>query len=904
MTAEEKIMKPVSVFKIFAVVCVALFVLIGGAVVALYFMFPPQKIIALVVPHVEEALHRKVAVEKAGITLYPALGVSLSGIKVSNTEREGFSSGPFVTIDRFLARISLSSVFKGYPEILEITVRKPCLRIEVDRTGAFNFDDIGGPKKNAGTRAPVPAGIPPLPVPISLKKFSIENGSLVYDDKKAGNEVVIGSVSQQAAVAIDRKLRNITTTGRLVLSEISVKSKEIKKPLKNLSVTVSHDIGADLVDGVVNVKQVRLSLQKFFITVKGTVTRALSPAPELDLAVVSDPMSVADLLKEVPVELVPIVKQISASGSVELGAAVKGALAAGKPLPVRGELVIKDAAMKYAGMQQSINSCNAAISFTDNSLTVKSMTMRLGTNPIEAHATVTDFKRPFVDAAIKADIRLAEIKDVIKLPQGAALDGRIVADINARGEADPANPQKLDLRGIVDLRNLVVVWSPLIQPAMVNGAFTLSSKAIGQKVAVRIGQSSLDMAATVSNYLSFMLPDPGKKLPRTTADFKCTSPLLDLDAIMKPPEKDKNGAGAQNGDVPVLAPLPGMDMKGTINARKFIYKGYTMSNVLVKVTVVNDIADIDFTTGFAGGSIGNKLHANLKNVKNIQFTNDLTVKTVELNDLVGRFGEYIKPVTALNRELGLINKCLFGQISLQSSLSGSGGTANAIMKNIAGSAAAQMANGKLVKAPVAGAVGTAFSSLLKTDKLGSLDNMSFRDLAANVHLTNGRALFDNLKLASDIGDWSAKGSVGFDAIMDMAVSTRLSKAISEKLVALENTAKGTAAGAINRATGGNAALAGVAAGLLGSMNLIPRDNEGRVNLKIGLGGPVSNPKPTSLAFGAGSTGAAAQQPATPKEQVKQEVQKQVGQTVEQKKQEVKQEIQKEVGKKLKGLFGR
>jgi hypothetical protein len=53
-----------------------------------------------------------------------------------------------------------------------------------------------------------------------------------------------------------------------------------------------------------------------------------------------------------------------------------------------------------------------------------------------------------------------------------------------------------------------------------------------------------------------------------------------------------------------MAPLPGIDMKGTITAKKFVYKGYTMNDVLVKVSVVNDIADIDLTTGFAGGGAG------------------------------------------------------------------------------------------------------------------------------------------------------------------------------------------------------------------------------------------------------------------------------------------------------------
>ncbi|MBN2189340.1 MAG: hypothetical protein JW699_07785, partial [Chitinispirillaceae bacterium] len=112
-------------------------------------------------------------------------------------------------------------------------------------------------------------------------------------------------------------------------------------------------------------------------------------------------------------------------------------------------------------------------------------------------------------------------------------------------------------------------------------------------------------------------------------------------------------------------------------------------------------------------------------------------------------------------------------------------------------------------------------------------------------------------------------------------------------------------GELNKATGGQggAILAGLA-GVLGSTNLIPRDNEGRVNLKIGLGGLVSNPKIASLAFGPGTTGTAAQQPATPKQQVQQQIEKQVEKKIEQKKQDIQQELQKEAAKKLKGLFGK
>jgi hypothetical protein len=313
-----------------------------------------------------------------------------------------------------------------------------------------------------------------------------------------------------------------------------------------------------------------------------------------------------------------------------------------------------------------------------------------------------------------------------------------------------------------------------------------------------------------------------------------------------------------------------------------------MSNMVTKITVVNDVMDVDFSTGFAGGSIGNKLHANLKDVQNAAFTNNLTIQSVEVNDLLSRFGDYIKPVTPLNRELVGINKCLFGRISIQSSLAGNGGTADALMNALTGNIGVQMADGRLVNAPAARVASSSFASLLKTDKLGSFDNMNIRNLGATIRLAGGRALFDDLKIQSDLADWAAKGSVGFDALMDMAVSTRLNRELSAKLQAAEGALKNAAKGAL-----GNTKLAG-AAGMLDQYS-IPRDREGRIPIELRLTGPVSSPKPSGIGFGKGETGGTStDQPASPKQQVQERVQqevKQVQQAVEEKKQEVQQQVE-------------
>jgi hypothetical protein len=903
-----------SPLKIVVIVLAVVVLLCAGAIAALYIFLPPQKIVALILPQVEKALGRKVSLDKAGFSLYPTLGVSLSGLSVANTDREGFSKNPFVKVEKFSVGVTVMSIFKGYPEITSMVISKPEIRLEVDTKGAFNFDDLAVMAKDTTPKEPPKSGMPVLPVPITLKKFVIENGMVVYDDLKAGNQVILGSVNQTVAVAMDKQLKDIKTTGNLVFSQVSVKTKEIQKPLSNLTITVSHDVAANLVDdgGVITVNKVRLSLQKVFLELKGSVRNATTPAPELDLAVVSDPISIGDLLKEIPVELAPMINKISGGGSMELGLTIKGALAPEKPLPVQGSLALKSITIKFTDLPQAINNLNADIAFSDNSLTVNTMKLQLGSNPIEIRAKVDNFAKPMVDAAILADVRLGELKDVIQLPPDAMLDGRIVADIKARGEADPADPTKLDLKGVLDLQKVTMLWSPLLKPAVINGRLTLSSKMVGQNMAVSIGQSSLSMNTTITNYLSFILPDSTKKLPRTNVDMKLTSSFLNIDEILAPPAPEGKSAAAAP-PVPI-APLPRLDLKALVTANKIIYQGFTMSKMVTKISIVNDIATMNFSTGFAGGTITNALNADMRNVQNVSFKNNLTVNSIEVNDLMARFGDFIKPVTPLNRELQSINKCLFGRINLQSSLSGSGGTADDIVKSITGNLGAQMANGKIENAPFARATSSSFAKFLKIDKLGSFDVINFRDLGASIRLANGQAIFDNVKILSDVADWEAKGMVGFDALMDMTVTSRLGKQISGRLLAAEGAVKGGLKNVL-----GKTQLAG-AAGLLDNMNMIPRDPDGRVTLKFGLGGPVANPKVTGLAFGAGSTGTGEQKAATPQQQVGQQVQQaveekkqEVLQKVEEKKEEVLQKVEEETKKaeeqvqqkakdKLKGLL--
>ncbi len=867
------------VFRFAVITVVTLVILLAAGLVTFFAMFPPEKIKDLAVSQLEPVLGRKIKVERAKISIYPVLGITLSGFEVSNTSREGFLvNDPFVKLDNFVVQISVMSMFKGYPEVSAVILQKPRILVEVDTSGAFNFDDMAIlAKKDNSQEKKSSEGPLALPVPVTMKKFLIEGGEIVYLDHKEKREVKIGELNHEVRISVDKELRNVLTTGSLVLNNISLKTKEISKPLSNLSFTLTHDVKADLVSGKVDVNSLRLSLQKIYLNMAGTVTGLNEGIPVLDLAVNSDPIDLKDLLAEVPVELAPEVAKLTGSGTAELAVNVRGSFEENKPLPVKGSLVFKNGMVKYAALPKSVNSINAQIDFSDNTLDVKRLSLLLGENPVNVKASVVNFKKPLVDATVDASINLTDAKDFAQLPPGMAVSGMLKANVRAKGEADPTDPAKLDVNGKIDLQNVNAMVPPLSKPAMVNGVVNLTSKSITNDLSVKMGQSSMSISAVVSNFLSLVLKDEKNVAVRPNLDFKVNSPLLNVDEFMPPSEKKPEQSGKTEKSGPMIAPLPGVDVNGVVSAQKIIYQKMEMNNFSTKVSVKNDVADVNVSSGLAGGTIQNVLKADLRNISNVSFSNKLNVANVEVNNLMVVAGDFIKPTTALNRELRNLPQSLFGKVNVSGELAGSGGTPEAITQSITGNLGLKVGEGRIANTLLLKRMSGAI------DKFTKVDDIHFRNLSADVRFADGKAIFEDLKINSDLaGDWMGKGTVSFGTDLDMAISNRLPKSVSGNLLSLQSSGKNMLKGLLS-----GTQLEG-AAGLVDGVG-VPSDKEGRVTLKLALKGTLADPKVMFSGFGEGDgtqTG-----PKTPG--VQQQAVQKLQQAVDQRKEELEKKMAEE-----------
>jgi len=886
--------------KIVGIILGVILVALIASVLTLWVMFSPEKLKALIIPQVEKALGRDVTLEKASLSFFPVIGVNLSGLKISNTEREGFSDDPFVQVDNLVVQIPLLTLIKKQPEISKILIKKPQVVLEIDSSGHFNYDDLAlMPKESKSdqdtAKKSTGKGMIALPVPITLKELTIQDGVFTYRDRRSGQEFIVGDMDQSVRFSIDKELKDVNTSGDLVFSHVSVKTKEITKPLSDLRISLSHDVQADLVEGKADLKKVRLSFQKVFLNLEGTVS-GFYTTPDLNLLIDSDPIEIKDILAEIPRELAPELAKLAASGTAELDLIIKGALKENAKIPLQGSLTIRDGMVRYSDLPKSINKINTSLNFTDNSLDIRNLSMLFGSNPIELKGTVKDFARPVIDLLIKADVDLGDLKQMASLPDGASLTGRIKTDVSAKGMVDPADPSKLDVKGRADLKDVSILWPPLLKPAMINGVFTLSSKAIGHNMSLKIGNSSMKMDASINNYLSLVITDSTKKAPRPSVDFKISSHLLNFDEFL-PPAKETASTESKatdkadaNASGPLIAPLPGIDMKGTVSASRIVYKNVEMKNMQMKVSVLNDIANLDIKTGFARGTITEKIYADLRNTKNVTIKNNLAVSEVEVNDLLMRFGNFIKPTNALNRELRNVQNNLYGKINLSSDLTTSGGTQQEFSKNLKGSINAKLANGKISNSLILDRISGILSKFI------DVKDINFRNLKTSLRIEDETVYFDDFNLQSDLaGDWELRGNVGFDAGLDMNINHRMTRAASQKVLAVQNTSKSKLQGLLQ------GTKLSSASGLLDNVG-IPSDAEGRITLKIGLTGTASDPKPSFIGFGKGSSSSPeVSKPQTPKEQVTQKVQSAIEQnkaTVEKKITEEKQKLEEELKKKV------
>jgi hypothetical protein len=825
-----------------------------GLYVAVKIVLPPEKIKALAHEHGSKALGRDVYVGDASIAVFPTIKVSVNDVTLANAE--GFSAEPMFQLKQLALAVDFMSIVRMSPVIKEIRLVEPSILYEVDKQGKNNLEGLGKAdtaektepeKKEPEKKEPLKK----LPAPLHLKSFVIENARATYRDLKAGQEVSLEAINQKASVEVAPTQDRIKTAGELTIASISVSDQKMGLRKGGVRISFTHDLEVDLAAQTVTINGLKLGIQDILIQVLGTVKDFQTVAPGIELKISSNEIKMASLLKEVPLDLSPDIPKLRAQGFAKLTASVSGTFdKAGLP-KLNANLTLFGLGFGHADLPTEVKEMNGLIQITANSVEIKDFGFMLGENPVSVAMLITDLlKVPYlkqlnIDAKLDLGKLMALAGKFTKLPEGFSLTGFVESKIQASGLLDPKNPMGLKAGGNVVLRDIVLVSKPLTEKVQINGEMNLNNEKIVQRVAVKLGNSDMNVVMNITDYLAMALPKlaQGKK---TRVNAEVTSGVIDLDQLLsnlgsgekKKPEKSEK---PEKPSAPLTAypKLPDLEVNLNVKLKKTKLLDLEMTDY-VQVTSVKD-GMVKSTLGgkLCSGSFSQKMDVDLRDAGNAKVGMVLNVNNVEANEFISRINDKLPGVkNGLVKKLLETDNTVYGKYSMDMDVK-TNGLPDDFANNLAGKIYVKIQDGKLVGVKILEGLNKSIDAIQDKVKIGkriNLGEFTFKKFDMTLEVRDGQLIVKDCQIdQSPVGDLSALGTVGFDTKLNLTLENHMSKQFSDPILGAQKKVQGTVSGAAGKVAG----KLGEAAG--GMISLVPQDKNGNAVAYFAIGGTLTDP---------------------------------------------------------------
>lgn len=336
------------------------------------------------------------------------------------------------------------------------------------------------------------------------------------------------------------------------------------------------------------------------------------------------------------------------------------------------------------------------------------------------------------------------------LPEGVGLDGTLSVDLAV--EQKPEKEAKTTFRGEVVLTGAAVATKS-VRPVF-SGAITLSPERIGLRAMKLVaGKSTADISGQVLNYATS--PD---------VRIDVTSAMLNLDSLMPAAASTRaiTGAAPATKEEKEFGPLKSkIRAEGNVDIRRMIFKGITVQNMKAHYVFRDNVFTLaSLTGGTLSGTFSGQARA------------DLSKPGAAYSMTVETQGTKLEEITAAFAPKAKDN--LFGSLSAQAEISGSGSVAASIKRNLKGKGSFSVKNGKIRNAQISDA-------LLAILGLQSMKEIPMEKAEGSFTIGGGvmdlKSVIANRDLVVN-----ETGTIGLDQRLDMSLLAKVSDALAPKIV--------------------------------------------------------------------------------------------------------------------------
>lgn len=437
----------------------------------------------------------------------------LASITLENFWLKGigeFENDTLLNAGELTAAVNLASLFgdSGY-EISKIIIDNTKVKAIVLEDGRPNWDVM----KADSTATTETTDTASTPFRIQLKKLSVDNLTLIYDDRQANMYAEV--INLDAACSGD--FGSERTTLELESETPSVTFRMGGVPfLSHANIGADMNIDADFAANKFTLKENTLSLNAIRATIDGWVALT-EKGMDMDIKLNSNEIKFKEILSLIPAIYAKDFDGLKTEGEATLTAFAKGSMEGDSIVPQFDvDLKVKNAMFRYPSLPAGVDNINIAAKVANpggaidaTTVNVNPFNFSLAGNPMSMTAMV---KTPMSDldfnVTAKGKLDLGKIKDVYPL-EDMQLNGIVDADMSLNGRMSYIQKELYDrvqAAGNINLSNMKLQMKDIPDVDIKKSTFSFTPRYLKlSETTVNIGENDLTFDSQFENYIGYAL---------------------------------------------------------------------------------------------------------------------------------------------------------------------------------------------------------------------------------------------------------------------------------------------------------------------------------------------------------------------------------------------------------------
>lgn len=439
---------------------------------------------------------------------FPSASVSLEDFWLKGTGP--FENDTLIQAGELTAAVNLFSLFgDGGYDISRIIVKDTRVHAIVLEDGRPNWD-VMKPSPDAETPEDETAQ---ETFRIKLQKLSVDNLSVVYDDRQGG---VFADLSRLEADC-SGDFGSDRTVVDLKMETPSLTCRTGGIPLLNkVSLEADMDVDADLAGGKFTLRENMLRLNAIQLNLDGWLAQT-KQGMDMDLRLNTNEVGFKELLSLIPAIYAKDFQDLKTDGKVTLNAFARGSIEGNTKVPqFEVNLDVKDAMFRYPSLPAGVEKINISALVRNaggpldaTEISVAPFDFVLAGNPFSLNAMVkTPVSDPDFHLTARGKLDLGKVKEVYPLDD-MQLNGLVQADLELGGRLSMVEKEQFEqmqAKGSLRLNQMKLVLKDMPPVDIQQSVFTFSPRYLQlSETTVNIGKNDLTLDSRFENYLGYAL---------------------------------------------------------------------------------------------------------------------------------------------------------------------------------------------------------------------------------------------------------------------------------------------------------------------------------------------------------------------------------------------------------------